>query len=181
VCSCVTICDLLEDCYGIAITSWSYLMKIQRQKKFTSIVQKVFSRSITGQGLGLGIHAHRGLTIHLSWNPGACEGSFQNCIARYTVQSAVWRTIIRQVRRRGLSGTCKCVYDTIVKCEDNSGLERGIVQAICSYTIYKGVWYNCRCNISFSLEIGEHYRTSMFLTDGCMMLFEAAHLALKEC
>ena len=79
-------------------------MKVHRNKKFTSIVQKVFSRSITGQGLGLSIHAHRGLTIHLSWNPGVSEGSFQNCIARYTVQSAVWRAIIRQIRRRGLSG-----------------------------------------------------------------------------
>jgi len=156
-------------------------MKVHRSKKFTSIVQKVFSRSITGQGLGLSIHAHRGLTIHLSWNPGACEGSFRNCIARYTVQSAVWRAIIRQIRRRGLSGVCKCVYGITLKYNDDIGLERGIVQAICSYTICKGVWYNCRCNILFSLEIGERYRTSKFLVDGCMMLFEAAHSALKEC
>jgi len=176
VCSCVTICDLLEDYYGIAITSWPYLMKIQRQEKFTSI-QKAFSRSITGQRLGLSIHAHRGLTIHLSWNPGACEGSFQNCIARYTVQSAVWRAIIRQIRRRGLSGVCKCVYGITLKCNDDIGLERGIVEATCLHTVHEGVRYNCRCNILFSLEIGDHYRTSMFLTNGCMMLFEAAHSA----
>ena len=156
-------------------------MKVHRSKKFTSIVQKVFSRSITGQGLSLSIHAHRGLTIHLSWNPGVCEGSFRNCIARYTVQFAVWRAIIRQIRRRSLSGVCKCVYGITLKYNDDIGLERGIVQAICSYTICKGVWYNCRCNILFSLEIGERYRTSKFLVDGCMMLFEAAHSALKEC
>ena len=156
-------------------------MKVHRSKKFTSIIQKLISRPITGQGLGLSVHAHRGLTIHLSWNPGVSAGSFQNCIARYTVQSAVWRAIICQIRRRGFSGVCKCVYGTTLKCKDNGGLERGIVQAICSYTIYKGVWYNCQCNISFSLEIGDNYRTSKFLVDGCMMLFEAAHSKLKEC
>ena len=156
-------------------------MKVHRSKKFTSIVQKVFSRSITGQGLGLSIHAHRGLTIHLSWNPGACEGSFRNCIARYTVQSAVWRAIIRQIRRRGLSGVCKCVYGITLKYNDDIGLERGIVEVICSCTVSEGVWYNCRCNILFSLEIGERYRTSLFLTDGCMMLFDTAYPALGEC
>jgi hypothetical protein len=68
VCFCDIVCDLLEDYYSIAVTNWSYLMKVQRRKKFTSIVQKVVSRSITGQGLGLTVHAHTGLTFHLSWN-----------------------------------------------------------------------------------------------------------------
>ena len=107
-------------------------MQVQRNKKLTSIVQKIISRPITGQGLGLSVHAHRGLTIHLSWNPGVCAGSFQNCIARYTVQSAMWRAIIRQIRRRFLSGVCKCVYGITLKCNDDIGLERGIVEVICS-------------------------------------------------
>jgi len=59
-------------------------------KTHTSLVQKLISRSVTGQGLGLSVHAHTGLTIHLSWNPGVRTGSYQNCIARHTVQSAVW-------------------------------------------------------------------------------------------
>ena len=80
-CFCDIVCDLLEDYYSIAVTNWSYLMKVQRRKKFTSIVQKVISRSITGHGLGLTVHAHTGLTFHLSWNPEVRKGSFQNCIA----------------------------------------------------------------------------------------------------
>ena len=84
-------------------------MNVRKRNEFTSIVQKVIFRSVSGQGLGLTIHAHRGLTIHLSWNPA---GSFQNCISRHTVQSAVWRAIIRQIRRRGLIGVCRCVYGT---------------------------------------------------------------------
>ena len=75
----------------------------------------------------------------------------------------------------------KCVYGITLKCNDDIGLERGIVEVICSYTVHEGVWYNCRCNILFSLEIGERYRTSLFLTDGCMMLFDTAYPALGEC
>jgi len=181
VCSYNNICYILEDYYPATVGNKAYLMKVQRSKKFTSIFQKIISRPIAGQGLGLTVHAHRGLTIHLSWNPGVCAGSFQNCIARYTVQSAVWRAIIRQIRRRDLSGVCKCVCGTTLKCEDDVGLERGLVEAVCFYTVHEGVWYNCRCKFLFSLEIGEHYRASIFLTDGCMMLFETAYPALGEC
>ena len=174
-CFCDIVCDLLEDYYSIAVTNWSYLMKVQRRKKFTSIVQKVISRSITGQGLGLTVHAHTGLTFHLSWNPGVRKGSFQNCIARHTVQSAVWYAIIRQIRRRGLTGVCKCVYGTDME------LGEEIIEEVCFYTAYAGIRYYCRCKYAFSLEIGENYRTSIFLTEGCMMLFEAARIALGEC
>ena len=103
-CSYDNVCYILEDYYPTTVGNKSQLMKVLRSKKLTSIIQKIIFRPITGQGLGLSVHAHRGLTIHLSWNPGVSEGSFQNCIARYTVQSAVWRAIIRQIRRRGLSG-----------------------------------------------------------------------------
>jgi len=143
-------------------------------KTHTSLVQKLISRSVTGQGLGLNVHVHTGLTIHLSWNPGVCTVSFQNCIAQHTVQSAVWYAIIRQIRRRGLTGACKCVYGT------DTGLERETIEEVCFYTTFAGIRYYCRCKFAFSLEIGKHYRTSIFLTEGCMMLFEAAHIALGE-
>jgi len=144
-------------------------------KTYTSLVQKLISRSVTGQGLGLSVHAHTGLTIHLSWNPGVCTGSFQNCIARHTAHSAVWYAIIRQIRRRGLTGVCKCVYGT------DTGLERETVDEVCFYTTFAGIRYYCRCKFAFSLEIGEHYRTSTFLKVGCMMLFETAPIRLGEC
>jgi len=63
-------------------------------KTHTSLVEKLISRSVTGQGLGSSVYAHTGLTIHLSWNPGVRTGSFQNCVVRHTVQSAVWYAII---------------------------------------------------------------------------------------
>jgi len=144
-------------------------------KTHTSLVQKLISRSVTGQGLGLSIHAHTGWTIHLSWNPGVCTGSFQNCIARHTVQSAVWYAIIRQIRCRRLTGVFKCVYGVDI------GLGEEIIDEVCFYTIYAGIRYYRRSKYAFSLEIGENYRTSMFLTEGCMMLFETARTALGQC
>jgi len=147
-------------------------------KTHTSLVQKLISRSVTGQGLGLSVHAHTGWTIHLAWNPGVCRGTFQNCIARHTIQSAVWYAIIRQIRRRRLTGVCKCVYGVY---GIYTGLEEETIDGVCFYTTYAGIRYYCRCKYAFSLEIGEHYRTSIFLTQGCMMLFEAASNALGEC
>jgi len=118
---------------------------------------------------------HTGLTIHLSWNPVVRTGSYQNCTARHTVQSAVWHEIIRQIRRRGLTGVCKCVYGTV------TGLEKETIDEVCFYTTFAGIRYYCRCKFAFSFEIGENYRSSIFLTEGCMMLFEAAHIAFGEC
>jgi len=141
-------------------------------KTHTLLVQKLISRSVTGQGLGLSVHAHTGLTIHLSWNPGVRTGSFQNCIARHTVQLAVWYAFIRQIRRRDLTGVCKCVYGTDIE------LGEEIIEEVCFYTAYAGISYYCRCKYAFPLEIVEHYRTSIFLTEGCMMLFETACIAL---
>jgi hypothetical protein len=82
-------------------------------KTQTSTVQKLVSRSVTGQGLRLSIHAHRGLTIHLSWNSGVRSGCYRSCIVRHTIQLAVWHGIIHQLRHRSLRGVCKCVYGTV--------------------------------------------------------------------
>ena len=139
-------------------------MNVRKRSEFTSIVQKVIFRSVSGQELGLTVHALRGLSIHLSWNSGSCAGSFQNCISRHTVQSAVWRAIIRQIRRRGLIGVCRSVYGT------ETGLERETSGETCFYTTHEGVRYHCRCKFSFSLEIGERYKTSLFLVGGWMMI-----------
>jgi len=178
VCSCDIVCNLLEDHYLIAITNWSYLMKLQRRKRFTSIVQKVISRSITGQGLRLTVHAHTRLTFHLSWNPGVRKSSFQNCIARHTIQSAVWYAILNQVRWGSLAGLYKCVFGTI------TGYDNKTINQVCFHTYLKeeiGVEFHCRCQVKFSLETGENYKRSMFLEDRRMILFEFVHRALGEC
>jgi hypothetical protein len=143
-------------------------------KTHTSLVQKIINRSVAGQGLGLSVHVHTGLTIHLSWNPGAKTG-YQNCTARHTVQSSVWYEIIRQVRHRCLTGMCKCVYGTV------TGFEKETIDEVCFYTTYSGIRYYCWCKSEFSLEIGENYRSLIFLTESCMMLFEATYGALGEC
>jgi hypothetical protein len=82
------------------------------------------------------------------------------------VQSGVWLGIIHQLRNRGLRGVCKCVYGTVTRDEEE------IVDEFCFYTTYAGIRYYCRCRYEFSLEIGEDYRTSLFLTDGCMLLLK---------
>jgi len=108
----------------------------------------------------------------LSWNPGVRTGSYQNCIARHTVQSVVWHEIIRQIRRKGLTRICKCVYGTV------TALEKETIDEVCFYTTYAGIRYYRRRKFAFSLEIGENYRSSIFLAGG-MMLFEAVHSALN--
>jgi hypothetical protein len=140
-----------------------------------SLEQKLISRSITGRGLGLSVHAHSEYTINLSWNPGFRTGSYRNCIARHTIQSGVWHAIIRQLRRRVLRGICKCVYGVATV------YERETLGEICFHTEYAGLRYYCRCKYTFSLEFGENYRSSIFLFDGYMMFFEAVHKGLRQC
>ena len=177
-CSHDILCNILEDYYLIATSNQPYLMKVQGRKKFTSIVQKIIFCSITGQGLGLTVHAHTGLTIHLSWNSRVRTGSFQNCIARHTIQSAVRYTILNQIRWGSLEGLCKCVFGTI------TGYDNKNINKVCFHTYLReemGVKFHCRCRVKLSLEIVENYKRSMFLEDGRMILFEFANSALGEC
>jgi hypothetical protein len=83
-------------------------MKRRGVKDYTSVVQKIAFRSLTGRGLGLTVHTQLGLSIHLSWNPSLRTGSYDNCVARHTVQSAVWHEIVRQIRRGDLAELCVC-------------------------------------------------------------------------
>jgi hypothetical protein len=78
----------------------------------------------------------------------------------------VWFAIIHQIRRRGLTG--------------DADIEPGeeTIDEVCFYTTYAGIRYYCRCKYEFSLENGEHCRTSIFLTECCMMLFETLRIAL---
>jgi hypothetical protein len=144
-------------------------MNTPGKKDYRSIVQKITSRTITGRKLELTVHTHGELLIHLSWNPGFRTGSYENCIARHTKQSAVWYGIINQIRWGNLSGLCKCVFGTI------TGHDSKTIKEVCFHTYPReeiGVEFHCRCKVNFSLEIGENYRRSMFLDDGCMLLFE---------
>jgi len=67
------------------------------------------------------------------------------------------------------------VYGTV------TGLEKETIDEVCFYMTFAGIRYYCRCKFIFSLEIGENYRSSVFLAEGGMMLFEAVHSALREC
>jgi len=69
------VCYILENfCFGSLNDSSS---RESGMKTHTSLVQKLIRRLVTGQGLGLSVHAHTGLTIHLSWNPGVCRVLFK--------------------------------------------------------------------------------------------------------
>jgi len=92
------------------------------------------------------------------------------------VQSAVWHEIVRQIRRGGLVGLCKCVFSTIV------GFDKKTITNDCFHTAHLEVKFYCRwCRVDFSLEIGENYKSSLFLEDGHMMLFEVTYGASGEC
>jgi predicted negative regulator of RcsB-dependent stress response len=44
----------------------------------------------------------------------------QSCIARHTIQSAVWHRIIRQIKHGGLTRLCKCVFGTTAGLEEKT-------------------------------------------------------------
>jgi hypothetical protein len=94
------VCYLLESiCLGTVNDSRN---REPRMKTHTSIVQKLISRSVTGRGLGIKVHTHSGWTVHVTWSPGAEKGSYNNCIARHTIQSGVWHDMLCQLRRGSL-------------------------------------------------------------------------------
>jgi len=150
-------------------------MNRRRVKDYSSVVQKIVFRSLTGQGLGLTVHTHIGLSFHLSWNPGFRKGSYKNCVARHTVQSPLWRQIVRQLRGGSLVGLCKCVFGTLCWYDDRT------IPNVCFHIAQWEVNFYCRCRVDFSLEIGENYKNSIFLEDGRMVLLEVAYGAIGEC
>jgi hypothetical protein len=150
-------------------------MNRRRQKDYNSIVQKIAFRSLTGQGLGLAVHTHLKLLFHLSWNPGFRKGSYENCVARHTAQSALWYQIVNQIRSGGLVGLCKCVFATIVGYDDKT------ITDVCFHTAHSELNFFCRCRVEFSLEVGEKFKYSLFLEDGRMVLFKVADGTSGEC
>ena len=157
----------MDYCF-IATVNWSSGIKEKGRKNCTSIVQITVLHSIYGQRLGLTVHTHGEFLIHLSWNAGPRTGSYENCIARHTKQSAVWYDIINQIRWGGLRRLCRCVFGTV------TGYDSRTIKEVCFYTYLKeeiGVEFYCRCQAKFSLEIGENYKRSIFLEDGRMLLF----------
>ena len=108
---------------------------------YYSIVQKLNYRPLTGQGLGLSIHIHSGLALHLSWDKGDKTGSYRNCIARKCRELPLLFEILLPLRKSGLTGLCKCIFGTaIVYGERNVG--------IC---LYMEEGFFCRCQVKFVL------------------------------
>jgi hypothetical protein len=162
--------------YSICV-KWSYGMNTPWKKTYTSIVQKITSRSVTGQRLGLTVQTQGENLIHLSWNSGFRTGSYENCIARHTKQSPAWYGIINQIRWGVLGGLCKWVFGTI------TGYDNKTIEEVWFHTYPReeiGVEFHRRCRVNFSLEIGENYRRSMFLEDVRMLLLELVHSTSGE-
>jgi hypothetical protein len=79
------------------------------------------------------------------------------------------------LRRGSLKGRCKCVYGAI------TGYEKQTLDEICFFTYYEELKYYCRCKFGFSLEFGEDFKSSLFLPDGSMLIFEARHKGIGQC
>ena len=92
-----------------------------------SIIQTLNYRTLTGQGLGLSIHRHSGLALHLSWNKGNKTGSYQNCIARECREILLLFEIILPLRKSGLTGLWNCVFGTAIGYSERT-------VGICFYT-----------------------------------------------
>ena len=78
----------------------------------TSIVQSLNSRSINGCKLGLHLHQHKGMEIHMCWNIIPATGCyFENCIARRIKTFREYDEFVASVCPRvGLDGACECFY-----------------------------------------------------------------------
>jgi hypothetical protein len=61
------------------------------------------------------------------------------------------------------------------------GFDKKIITNVCFYTVHSEIKFYCRCRVDFSLEIEENYKSSLFLEDGHMMLFEVTYGASGEC
>ena len=68
-----------------------------------------------------------------------------------------------------------CVFGAIV------GFDKKTITNVRFYTVHSEVKFYCRCRVDFSLETEENYKSSLFLEDGRMMLFEVKYEASGEC
>ena len=112
---------------------------------YCSIVRKLSHRTPTGQGLGLSIHRHSGLALHLSWNWGDKTGSYQNCIARKCLELPLLFDIILPLRKSGLTGLCNCVF----------GIAIGYGERTIGICFYTEEGFFCRCQVNSMLEIAD--------------------------
>jgi len=116
----------------------------RRERISLSIVQKLNYRTITGHGLGLNVHRHSGLTLHLSWNKRGKTGEYLNCIARKCCGLPLLLEILLLLKQKGLTSSCNCVLGTAPgTCERTIG--------ICFYQFC--FFCFCRCRVNFVLEM----------------------------
>ena len=110
---------------------------------YYSIIQKLHHRALTGQGLGLSIHRHFGLALHLFWNKGNRTGSYQKCIARECREIPLLFEIVLPLRKSGLLGLCKYIFGTHI----------GYGEQTIGICFYMEEGFFCRCRVNFVLEI----------------------------
>ena len=115
----------------------------RKEKSFASIIHKLNNRAVTGQGLGVSIHRHKGLEFHLAWNEGAKRGSYDTCIVRRCQRAPLFYEILRHMRFSSLVGLCKCLWGTVI------GYDRQAV-TVCFHTEHNK--FLCRCRID-SVEV----------------------------
>ena len=115
----------------------------RKEKSFASIIHKLNNRAVTGQGLGVSVHRHKGLEFHLAWKEGARRGSYDKCIVRRCQRAPLLHEILRHMRTSSLVGLCKCLWGTAM------GYDKQAV-TVCFYTVNNK--FLCRCRID-SVEV----------------------------
>ena len=119
----------------------------RKEKSFASIIHKLNNRTVTGQGLGVSVHRHKGLEFHLAWNEGARRGSYDKCIVRQCQEAPLFYEILRHMRSSNLGGLCKCLWGTAI------GYDKQAV-TVCYYTGDNK--FLCRCQTDSVGRISEY-------------------------
>jgi hypothetical protein len=81
----------------------------RRTKVYSSNIQSLACRSVTGPNVGLDVYQHIGYRIHLCWNSISDRGYYLNCIVRWCWNFDEIKEFTTQIGRRGLDGLCEGV------------------------------------------------------------------------
>ena len=83
----------------------------------SSIVSRLFSRSVTGQNLHIQIHQHFAKSLHLIWKTHATHPNIpsESCIERYFLLYEEVETFCRELKFGALEGLCNCVFPVLYR------------------------------------------------------------------
>ena len=87
---------------------------VRKMNSHPSIVKNLIFRSITGQKLGVDVHQHLSMEIHLCWSTIIEPGYYKNCIVRRISTFQEYNEFMSSIQRSSkFDGACVCCYSSV--------------------------------------------------------------------